>query len=347
MKTSFKLLALLICFVQFSLAHANPFTYPTKSKTITKEFAVSKDAAMEVKNRYGNVTVILWDESKIAYEVQIKVGAKNDKLTNELLNDISVNFTTLGNGVMAETIIPKSTSGNREIEVNYTIKIPRNAHAKVEQKYGNVLIPELNGKLNLTCHYGSFTLGKINSQHNDFDLAYVSNAKAAFINYATFNVRYSTLSLDKINYLVAKGNYNTFKMENVGTFNFETNYSNLSANKVQKLEISGNYLRLNFDEVGVSSIVKSSYTTMKQQITAQTEFVQYKGNYATLTINNIKPQFNFDIFGSYLSLKSNMDLNYTTQITKGNSRHYTGATANGKGLKINIESNYGTVNLNN
>jgi len=349
MKSPFNLLFLFICISQLSFANTNHFTYPTQSKTISKEFDVNSQATMEVKNSYGNVTVVLWDENKITYDVKITVGAKNDKLTQELLNNIDVSFKTLPNGINATTVYPKSMSGNREIEVNYTIKIPRNAQASIDQKYGNVNVNELNGSLNLTCAYGNFTLGKINNKENSFDLSYLSSGKADYINYATFNVRYSTISIEKINYLVAKGNYNTFKLNNVGTFNFNTNYTNISTTKVQKLEISGNYLTLNFDEVNISSIIKSNYSTVKQNITSQTEFIQYQGNYARVIIGNIlKSNFNFDISGAYLTFNSTIDLNYTTQSSnKGNFKQYTGEAKNNEKLKINIESNYGTISLKN
>lgn len=344
MKTPFKFLLTFFCVVQLSFAYSNPFSYPTKSKTITKEFAVSSSALMEVKNRYGNVTVILWDENKINYDVTITVGAKNEKLTNELLDAINVNFTNTATTTNATTIFPKTMSGNKEIEVNYTIKIPRKAHANVEQKYGNVYIPELNGSLKLTCNYGNFTLGNINNKQNDLSLSYISSGKADYINYATLDVRYSTIKLDKINYFVAKGNYNTFKIENAGTFNFETSYTNIVCEKVQKIDITGNYLTLKLNKVGVSSIIKSNYTTVTQNITPQTEFIQYKGNYATIAIGNLNNQnFSFDISGSYLSLNSKLNLTYTTKISNGNLNQFIGTATNNRKLKINVESNYGTV----
>jgi len=347
MKTRFSLFILIFCVAQLSLARTNPFTHPTQTKTINKEFAASATAVMQVKNTYGNVTVVLWDENKINYEVKITVGAKKEKLTTELLDNITVNFTTKSNGVLAETVLPKSIAGNTEIEINYTIKIPRNAHAEIVQKYGNVAVPQLNGNLKLTCNYGSFILGQLHSKENEFNMAYISNAKAEYINYATFNMRYSTIAIDKINYLVSKGNYNTYKIKNAGTLNFETNYSTIHADKTQKVEISGNYLKLNFGEVLVSSILNSNYTTIKQNVNSQTEFIQYKGNYANVTIGNLNtPNFNFNISGNYLNLKTNMELNFTTKNTNGSTRQYIHVVENDKKLKVNVESNYGTVTLN-
>lgn len=338
---------------QLSFAHSTSFNYPypSKSKTISKEFVVNNTALMEVKNSYGNVTVILWDENKINYDIQITVGSKSEEKTLELLDAISISFSNSDNNASATTTFPvfsKIMGGNREIQVNYTIKIPRKAQANIEQKYGNVYIPEMQGALKLTCNYGSFTLGNLAHKQNDFSLSYISSGKADYINYATFNVRYSTLHIEKINYFVAKGNYNTFKINNVGTFNFDTSYTNITCEKAQKVEISGNYLVLKFNEVGISSIIKSNYTTLNQNITSQTEFIQYKGNYATVNVGNLGNQnFSFDVSGSYLSLNSKINLIYTTKISDKNLKQYIGTTKDNGKLKINVDSNYGTVNFKN
>jgi hypothetical protein len=346
MKTHFKILILLL-FTQISKASNLPNSFSIKSKTISKEFSVNFDAKMTVKNSYGNVTVVLWDENKISYEVQITAKAKNDKKTDELLNGIKVDFEANSKATSAITTIP-SMSGDKTLKINYTIKIPRQAHVHVEQKYGNIYIPELNGTLKLINKYGNIDIGSLHNKQNDFELAYTGNATANYINYGNFTTSYSNIKFEKINYFVAKGNYNNINISNVGTLHAENNYTSFAINNIQKIEVKGNYLNIKINEVHVSSIIKSNYTTVKQNITSQTEFIQYDGNYSTLVIGNIKNQnFNFDVSGSYFTLNSKIDLNYNSKISNTTFKQYTGIANNNAKLKINVKSDYGTLTFNN
>lgn len=343
MKKIFNLL-FFICIVHSSFA--TDFKYPSKTKKIVKEFNTTSDVTMNVTNSYGNITVLLWDQKKIEYTVDITVAANTDKKTTDLLNNITVDFEQSNNSVSATTVFKRSLSGNKQMEINYTIKIPKNAMANVSQKYGKVNINELNNTLKLTCAYGSLNLGKLNSKNNSFNLSYLSHSKADYINYATLDIRYSSIDIDVVNYIIAKGNYNTFKLNNAGTAHFETNYSKINTQKIQKIEIHGNYLNADLNQVDVSSVINSNYSTINQNIQKTTEYVQLSANYGTLNLKNTAQNaYVLHAAGNYFKLKTNYDLNYTLKSENGNQKEYKINNGNNQNLKIKVNGNYTTLNL--
>ena len=343
MKILFKICLLLLTLN--STCYANNFDV-TKSKKITKEFKTAKDVTVKVDNKYGSAVFELWDNNSVEYTVEIKVGADSEKKSQELLDNIQIIFSEGGNMVQAATNFKSSSNYSKELQIKYTVKIPRNAKVDVEQKYGNILIPELYNSLNLICKYGSITIGTLHHKSNNLKLDYVTGSKIEDLNYINIEMKYSSLQVEKGNYLVIKGNYNNFKFNNIGTFNTETNYSTFKINQVQKIEINGNYLTIDLLKIGKEAVIKSNYSTIKLTPDLQTELLQTLGNYGNVYVNNLELiPFNFETKGQHTNLKPAMELDYSLKSKTNTSLEYKAIYKNNPKLKIDIKGNYTNIYL--
>ena len=87
-----------------------------KTKKINKEFSVSKNANLQLLNKYGNVSITSWNENKIAIEVVITVKDNDlDRVENRIAN-ILVEFKASSDKVFAKTII-ESGEKNLALEI--------------------------------------------------------------------------------------------------------------------------------------------------------------------------------------------------------------------------------------
>ena len=64
MKNSAKLFLLFLLIPLAIFATEKKGKY-TKNKTIAKEFKVTKDATLNVSNKYGNIDIVTWNENNI------------------------------------------------------------------------------------------------------------------------------------------------------------------------------------------------------------------------------------------------------------------------------------------
>ena len=94
------------------LSMANPINGKwdyEKTKTIKKEFDVNADALLNIKNKYGNVDVISWNQNRVEIEVTITVSGNNEAKVIDRLSKINVNFENSRTAVSAKTIIENSS----------------------------------------------------------------------------------------------------------------------------------------------------------------------------------------------------------------------------------------------
>ena len=106
MKLLFNTLILLLCFpalVMASDGHGKFKGKYTKEKTVNKEFTVNPNAGLEVKNMYGNIDIVTWNENRTVFEVRIKANGNDEAKVQEKLNEIRIEFTGSSCLVTAKT----------------------------------------------------------------------------------------------------------------------------------------------------------------------------------------------------------------------------------------------------
>lgn len=321
----------------------------SKEKNISKTFEVKDNADLNVTNSYGNINVYLWDESKISIQVNIKVSGNNEKKIMERINDIDVNFKSSLNQVIAATNLNGSNwSGNNYMsyEINYIIKIPKNGNINLSNKYGNISVEKLNGTSTIESKYGNVTLGQFNNKSNAIDVAYSKNSTINSIDKLNLKCQYSDVAIQKANFVNIDGNYNDVTFQNVDYLNLSSNYTKLNANSIQKAMINGNYLTLKLGEISSVLNINSNYSDIKLATSSKTDAISINGNYTNSKIScadNLA--FDIDVALKYGSFKDDLGIKYTDKTEKNASKSFTGYYLSQGKSKINVRTNYGSLQL--
>lgn len=318
-----------------------------KERAISKIYTTNADAQAEINNRFGSITVVLWNENKISVDVNIKVSGTSEKNVIRKFESIDVDFSNSSSNVSAKTTFGNDGDSNSyesiNIEINYLVKIPKNGSIDLSNKYGNIFVAELNGESKINIKYGSMNLGQFKNKSNVFEMGYATNSSIDFIDDLKLDCKYSKLSINKNYNISIKGNYNDFIFQNIGIVKFEGNYSKIKSSTIVQLDCDGNYLVLKLGDV-IQADINSNYTDINLSANSKTKKITIDGNYSNTKINcSTDFAFDFEIAVNYGSLNSNLDLNYTEKSEKGNSKYYVGSRNSSGKSKIKVNTNYGSV----
>jgi len=350
MKTTYKFLFILILLPIVGIAFNGDKDY-TKEKNITKVFSVNPEASLGISNAYGNINVYLWDENKISIQVQIKVSGNSEKKVIERLEDIDVNFSNTSSRVMAITELNGTNwrgNSNLSYEINFVVKIPRNASVDLTNKYGNILIDKLNGNLDIDSKYGSLFLGQMNGKVNRISMAYSQNSSITSIEKLQLSSQYSEIDITNGEQINVSGNYNTINYQSLNSLQVSSNYTKIKGSIVSKTTISGNYLTIKLGIVDHSTIINSNYSDIQLDTNSKTDLIDINGNYTNSKIS-FGTDFPFDLklnmkFGS-LKETLGMRLKYSDKYEKNNLKIFTGYHITPGKAKVSITTNYGTIQL--
>ncbi|MFN3640164.1 MAG: hypothetical protein ACK4UK_04535 [Flavobacterium sp.] len=322
----------------------------TKQKTIKKSVAVNPNATLDIHNKYGNVMVTTWNENTIEIDVVIKLSSDDEKWIDNRLADINVDFSGGKSLFVAKTNFgkPLKTSRNSSIEVNYTVKIPKNGNLKVTNHYGGIITHDLVGETELECKYGKVSLGKLNNVKNSIKIDYCSKSTIEYINGGDINARYSGLSIGDFKNVSLNSGYSDVTFQSGDHLNFKSNYGKIILGAINKLEGSGNYLTIKIEELFGSLKLNTNYSNFNiDMIGSKAKDITINANYTNIKMfHATNYHYDFSVSTKYGNFKTNAELDYDTKIETSTSKSYSGFYKKAGNNQITINSNYGNVQLN-
>ena len=349
MKKQCKLLLLLLFLPILGQANSDDFAH-NKQKNIKKAYYVNADATVAIDNSYGTIDVTTWNQDIIEIDVTIKVSGDNEKYVNQRINNISVAITALKSIVSAKTILENTSysgkSKNNNFEINYTIKIPNKGSVKLVNKYGSILVADINADADVTCKYGKVSMGKVagNSQYN---LEYCSNSSMNSLRNGTIQAKYSSIKITEIGKLNLTADYTDVEITSADFIKYDCTYGKIKFDAVEVLEAKGNYLTIRLGEVSNTLKLTTQYSSLTvQNLAAKANNVSIKSDYTGISLGyHPNYAFDFNVNLKYANFKYSSDLELDNKEEVSNNKHFEGFHKKRGQNTISITSGYGNVTL--
>lgn len=189
-------------------------------KNYSKTYPIDGNDKVVIDNRYGNVVVTTWPRNEIKVDVQIKAGAGNSDNAQKVLDNVSISDAKDGNTVSFKTNINEIKSswmsifngnkGNHHIEINYTVYMPAKNELVIDDRYGAIVLPDMDGRITINSAYGSFKAGLLPNE-SAIRVKYGS-ADIAGVGTSAIEVSYGSLNLGTASRLAANISYSGIRI---------------------------------------------------------------------------------------------------------------------------------------
>lgn len=342
----YKLLFVLLLLPAVSSAGIGKGKY-TKEKKINKSYVVNGNAGTSVANKYGNIFITTWDENRTEIDVLIKVSGNDEDDVTKRLNGIDVDFSATKALVTAKTIIENFRGRNTNIEINYTIKIPKNGTLGLASQYGGIKLGKIYGDINLSCQYGDVSIEELNGDSNNLKLQYCSDCKIGFCKKAEISSQYSNLNISKVDGIQLNSQYSDITVNNAGNLNYKCQYGDMNVRYAESLVGSSSYSDLSFGTIDNILNVTTTYGDMSvARISRNVKNISIINTYADVSIKyDAEIAFDFEINGSYSDANGLGAFKVTEKTQKSSSSSYKGYYKTSGTGRMYIKSQYGDVNL--
>ncbi len=357
MKNSFKILLVFFLIPLFSMATNEKGKY-TKTKTINEEFSVNSDATLKVKNKYGNIDIISWNEQRIVIDIKITANGNDEERVNKRLEEIKVDFEASPNNVSATTIINKSSKSwslwgkknNVSIQIDYVIKMPVTNNVDLNNDYGGIQIDKLEGRSTINCDYGNINIGELNNSKNNINIDYTNKSSIDFMRGGEINADYSTLHIEKAGKIELIADYTHLTFGSLDKLDFNCDYGTVKMDIVGSLSGNCDYTHITINELSFSGSFNIDYGSIKvKELSSTIESLIIDSSYTQLKFGlNSGATFNITASLRYGGLKYTDGFTMNKEIVKSSSKYYEGYFGSqNSGNTINITSNYGNITFTN
>ena len=343
------LTALLLTWVWIGAAFAGK-QKEEASKTINKTFTLKSDATVEVDNKFGKVHVTTGDGNTLTVDVKLTAKAGSMEKAQKLLENLDVKFNEGADGVKMETQIngKSSQNGNSSWQVDYTIKMPKANHLKVDNRFGDFYVNDLDGRLELDVSYGDSRIGKLSHLESEVDVDFgkvtIESAKKVEVeisygevdlgeaNILELDSEFSKLDLGAFGEMEIDSKYDELKIDAVGVMDADLQFTDLKCGKLtKKLDVDNHYGKFEIEKVtgSVEGIdIDNEFATVKLDIDLDVKFnVSGEFSFCDLKVPN----------GEGELIKKNKTMHTVTY------EGYIGAKDSGH--TMTIDSSYGNVEL--
>jgi len=242
----------------------------SKDKTLTREFDITENTVIEFENKVGNLVVETWGQDKVKFEAVVYVKAEDAEDVEAILDAISnpeiihnstglsintkfydnyISKNNLVNQKITITLEDGSKIKLKELKVNYVLTIPATNEFKLAQKYEDVTIPDLSGKVILEIYSCDLKAGNL------------PNAYRVGLKYASADIK--SLGDTKLEVYDSK-----LDVVGTGNLNLNSKYSEMNIEKAGDLYLDVYDDKLYVNEHGsvtgegkYTTLILSSFTT--------------------------------------------------------------------------------------
>ena len=303
-----------------------------KTKTFSKSYPADKNEKLTINNQYGKITVNTWNKKEFKVDVEITVGTSEDAETQKLLDAVDIVSSQDQGGVSFKTKITEQNKSNgffsfgrsnvnRKITINYTVFMSIKNALDITNRYGAVVLPDLEGPVMINSSYGSFTAKELSNTANDLKINYGS-ANIESLNGGNLKFNYGDLKIGTANNLNAAVGYSPVRIERLKTS------ANINVNYGAGLTIN------NLDKTLKSLAINANYTKVLLDLSGSENF----GFDVTVHYS----QFNHN--DDFVKVQDQPEKDTRSYISTRNYKGYVGKS--GSDNKVVIRSNYSGVNFN-
>lgn len=321
-----------------------------KRKEFNKSFSASKSDNVYIDNRFGSITVTYWNKNEVSIRIVVEAKARNEQRAQAHIDRVSVNMEKSGTTISAVTSL-KEQSGNGSNEsfsIKYFVSMPSGISSDLNQKYGNISMPEENkgncllhvkygnisggnfsGSLNIEAQYGNVEINNV--VNATLDLSYCGKASVSNASNLDIDSKYSNLEIRKVKSIEMEIKYGNVDISSLDKGNMDIKYSQADIR----------YLK---DELNVDGL---SYSTLKiKDVSPNFKSIYAESHYGNLKID-IPSNASFKVSAEGMKY-GNYDIkgfNVTHSSVEDKTDHKTEVNG-GRGGRIEYEGNsYGNLNI--
>jgi hypothetical protein len=286
--------------------------------TIRKSFRVKEGTWLKVNGKYGDISIISSPSDSITICATVKIDQDNGELMRKSMALILLNPEKKGDTVAVSTIIDERffssqyRSGRRSFSISYAIKIPETTNLSLVNTFGDIIIDETSGIVNVSLSHGELNgtvfnrgnirpVSQLNLEHARANIGEVNwmiiNAKhcqSVTIKKAralVLTTEFSGFSLDEAGSVVCKSRSDNYRIGSINNLISESTYSAFNigtlVSRMQSVTIYGT--------VGIKELMKG-FTLLELTGThTPVDITTQKDNSFKCDISLINTPFEFDL----------------------------------------------------
>ena len=244
------------------------------SKRITRGFKTSGLTKLEVNNKYGEVIVDTWQKDSIRVEITLTTYGKNESAAEKLMDRVDIDSRQVDDFVSVESTFDRSKGffndlwnsvgdysktilNKSKMKIDYRIYMPINTSLDLTNKFGDVFLPDLMGKVTLDLGNGALKADRLTGQV----AIYISfgEARIKSVDEAKVTLKSAELELKSANQLELRSSSSEININDLRSLRIDSRTDKINIAELSTLQGNGSFTKIRLDHIGHSIDVDMNY----------------------------------------------------------------------------------------
>ncbi len=327
-----------------------------ETKNIKKEFDISSSETLKVINEFGKIHFETWESKKVSFDIEVLVVQPKQDKAKEIIEQIQPKFEkSAGKYVKCEVKLPKNRNQNNEqkMEVNIMVKMPKGVDLDIQNSFGDVYLPDIEGNIDLNLQYGELKAGNLGGKENNIKVGF-GEARIGDFEKADIKISYSEFEIGSGNKLELNSQFSTGEVGDFNALQAKIMYGEVDAGSMNTLEGDFQFSSVELKKIKSSAIFKANYgdgveigeiAKGFQKIDATAEFAEVELNFEEGSNFLLEAKVDFGSLDYSKDDFRKMNVDKQKYIP---SSTYKGIYGNGENpsSKVTIQSSYSDIEIN-
>ncbi len=296
-------------------------------------FKINASGTLEVINKYGTIYVEVWDKDSVKVDIDFIVSEKSESRFNKTKSNVS--FDISGNSLYrsVKTLYGSNyssffkdlkeatnmlSSNEEQTHVDYYITIPNYINLKIDNKYGNIILPSLKGDINISLSNGDLQAKNL-SGNTQLNLSF-GNLIISNIEQGNLLLNFMETSIEKGNNLTLDSKSSNVNINKINLLKLDARRGKVDINNANYIFGDSEFCELYFNNLNKEISLNIKYGILKK-LACSTDFekVNVKSLYANLNIYLPNEAFYITTYNDKTTTRFNKKINWSNKTNTNDS----------------------------
>jgi len=344
MKPTFKIAALFILVILMGASYTTLAI--EKTKKYHEAWPESSIENLRISNKFGEIKFKNDGGTEITIDVNVTVESSNESRADDILRKINVSINKNGKTVEAETTLDGNFNGNNRFSIDYIVNVPASKNLWVSNKYGNVVVNQLNAKGEFDVQYGNISAVSLKGNDITIDLAYgKGNIESG--NDMKIDISYSNISVGEIGNLTLESKYSSVDLDKAKNIRAESKYDKFDFDAAESVTAVTKYTQIKIGKLSKSFKIDNGYGGIKiESIDPMFESISITNSYGQISLGLNNASYTIDANCQYCGISYPEERFKGNRMKEDNRSSLNGKIGSAGGGTVKIDSRYGQIKLN-